>query len=61
MSHRPHVRKTLFARYISRREPISLIDLKEEALDDGQLTVDADGSFELSAGPARIVTVAVAF
>jgi mannosylglycerate hydrolase len=51
------------ARVRLARRPVAVrvVDLKEEPLESEPIEVDADGSFTLAAGPARIVTVAVSF
>jgi alpha-mannosidase len=40
---------------------VQLVNLLEEPVIGGELAVDEDGAFELAAGPAAIVTVAVRF
>jgi len=44
-----------------RRRPSSvrLVDLKEQPIEHGELLVADDGSFVVSAGPAKIVTIEI--
>jgi len=46
---------------VRRPKTVQLVDLREEPLSTGAISVADDGTFQLAAGPASIVTVAITF
>jgi mannosylglycerate hydrolase len=52
---------TALMRFRQPPASVRLVDLREQPIDGGELVIAQDGSFRLSAGPAKIITVAIHF